>query len=171
MLHCNVRFTPPTPFRVCVCVCVCVHLRTRTADDITCHHSTFTSCTTMYEEVRLVLPVHREFVTLGRERGRKRACVLLFSREIILRMFVIRFPPPDSRGRIQVVSVKVVRALIRMIWIAWRDERTRLIIPPPRSPPSDRTCRPVCRISGPRRLDTRTRAARRPYLRSAQQLY
>lgn len=36
--------------------------------------------------------------------------------------------------------------------------------PPLRSPPPARTCRPACRISAPKHLDTRTRAARRRFL-------
>lgn len=36
--------------------------------------------------------------------------------------------------------------------------------PPLRFPPLARTCRPACRISAPKRLDTRTRAARRRFL-------
>lgn len=36
--------------------------------------------------------------------------------------------------------------------------------PPLRSPPPARTCRPACRISAPKHLDTRIRAARRQFL-------
>lgn len=86
----------------------------------------------------------------------------------ILRVLAMVIPAiqRDGPGRLErgLVSSDALGRVTRCD-VTWRlGLRARLIIPPPRSPPRDRTCQPACRISGPRRPDIRIRVARRPYL-------
>lgn len=131
-------------------------LRARTADDtcrgrgargITCHLSTFTSCTT----TRKLRQGLRHSLGEGRRAP-------FFSRDPPTVTPVIRCDGPGRPDLMNAHSDGTDR-------VTRCDVETRLIIPPPRSPPWVRTCRPACRISGPRRLNIRTRVARRPYLR------